>query len=80
MCKICDHIANTRSPFQITAAWTANQRSSTITTDLSKCEIGFYNEETDKYEMVEWKVCPVCGKQLKIEPCTTMEDIVKREG
>ena len=80
MCKICDHIATTRSPIQITAQWTATQHSSTITTDLSKCQIGVYNEETGDYDMVEWKVCPVCGKQLKIEPCKTMEDIVKREG
>ena len=34
MCKICEHLATTRSPIQITAQWTANQHSSTITTDL----------------------------------------------
>ena len=69
MCKVCEHFATTHSPFLITGLWTAIQRSSTITTDLSKCQLGFYNEETDRYEMVEWKFCPVCGKQLQIEPC-----------
>lgn len=80
MCKICEHLATTRSPIQITAQWTANQHSSTITTDLKKCQIGILNEETDEYEMVEWKICPVCGRPLNIEPCVTAEDIKRREG
>ena len=45
-----------------------------------QCQIGVYNEEIGDYDMIDWKVCPVCGKQLKIEPCRTMEEILMREG
>ena len=71
MCKVCEHKISRKSPITISGYLTDTNSSTTlyysgtiITSDLTKCQIGFYNEETDRYEMVEWKFCPVCGKQL----------------
>ena len=64
MCKVCEHKISRKSPITISGYLTDTNSGTIITSDLTKCQIGFYNEETDRYEMVEWKFCPVCGKQL----------------
>lgn len=64
MCKVCDHIASTKSPIQITCFWTETNRNSGITTDLSKCTIAIMDDSGRVAEEIPMIRCPVCGELL----------------
>ena len=64
MCKVCEHLASTKSPIQVTCYWKENNRNSGITTDLSKCTIGIMDER-GHVEEIPIVRCPVCGEPLK---------------
>lgn len=83
MCILCDRLktVNTKNPIGIRCYWTDANSTGAITSDLTKCKIEIPHPCGDGSVIVEdWKCCPVCGEPLKVEPCTTYEDVTKREG
>lgn len=66
MCKVCEHKISRKSPITIRGYWTDTNRSSTITSDLTKCTIAVPDDTGFVDEELPWLFCPHCGNKLSI--------------
>ena len=66
MCEFCDRLntISTKHPVQITCHWADNNKTSSITSDLSKCTIEILDNCGDKEISFSFNCCPVCGDPI----------------